>query len=316
MIRKALSASAGLVVLAASSMPSLAGDWNNGAGTLKDRGSAAVPVPAPHLQHDGPSGWYMRLDVALGRQSNRGSKESGTVYGAGDAIDSFSANGAGFGSSAGWSNNGTEANFSYGGGVGYRWSSHWRSDVTLEHRTATEYKMRGTYQYNNMVANLVVPGNPYAPPAAVQQINGVSSDTLSMKSGVMLANTYYDWKNTSAFTPYVGFGVGLAYLDLKRQHLTSDTSCDPTTVPIPCAGPTAHRSFAASGEEDKLLWAGALTAGFSYAFTSVTSIDVNYRMLYIPTSTVAMSISGNNSQLSYNDIFEHQLRAGLRWDIN
>ena len=138
-----------------------------------------------------------------------------------------------------------------------------------------------------------------------------------MKSGVLLANTYYDWKNPTAFTPYVGFGLGLAYLNLNRQHVTSDTSCDPTTVPVPCSVPTPHRSFSGNGSEEKLLWAGAVTAGFSYAITSVTSIDVNYRMLYIPTSSVSVSMTnGQQSRFSYDDIFEHQIRAGLRWDIN
>lgn len=302
--------------MALNSLPAGAGDWNNGAGSLKERGIAAVPVPAPAASYDGPSGWYIRLDVGLGRESKRGGKESGLVYGAGDSLDSSSATGAGFGSSASWIQDDSDLNFSYGGGVGYRWTSNWRSDATLEHRTASDYKMRGSYQYANLVAT--PPGPPaYAPPGAPSRIDGTTSDTTTMRSGVLMANTYYDWTNRSAFTPYVGAGFGLAYLDLSRQHITSDTSCDPAEFPVPCATRTAHRSFSGSGSNEKLLWAGALTAGFSYAITPITSIDVNYRVLYIPTSSVGVAMTnGQESRFSYNDIFEHQIRAGLRWDIN
>ena len=83
MNRRILSSSAALIGMALMHSPAIAGDWNNGAGSLKDRGGAAVPVPAPVASYDGPSGWYMRLDVGLGRESNRGANESGLVYGAG-----------------------------------------------------------------------------------------------------------------------------------------------------------------------------------------------------------------------------------------
>ena len=303
--------------LAIGALPALAADWNNGAGSLRERGNAAVPVPAPVSAADGPSGWYMRLDVGLGRESNRGGKESGTVYGAGNGIDSFSATGAGFGSSASWFTDSADANFNYSGGVGYRWNSNWRSDVTLEHRAATEYKMRGSYQYLNNTINPALPAPPlYVPSTPLTRVDGTSTDTTNLKSGVLMANTYYDWKNRTAFTPYAGMGLGLAYLDMHRNHVTSDTSCDTTEVPIPCATTSAHRSWSASGSETRLLWAGAVTAGFSYAVTSITSLDVNYRMLYIPSSNVDMLVNGSNSRFTFNDIFEHQIRAGLRWDIN
>lgn len=314
MNRMILSATAGLACLAASAMPGLAGDWNNGAGSIKDRGQAAVPVPAPILVPDGPSGWYLRLDVGLGREGNHGAKESGISYGAGSSADSFSTNGAGFGSSSGWFNNGFDTNINYSGGVGYIWGHNWRSDVTLDRRSSTEYKMRGTYQYIN---NTYVPAS--APPIYVatptQRIDGTSSDVTSMKSGVLMANTYYDWKNRSAITPYIGLGVGLAYLDMDRMHTTSDTVCDPT-VAFACATPGAHSSFSGSGSDTKLLWAAAAHAGFSYAFTSVTSLDVNYRLLYIPSTNINMSVNGGTSRVTLNDITEHQIRAGLRWNIN
>jgi len=317
MNRKILSASAGLACLAASALPALAGDWNNGAGSIKDRGQAAVPVPAPHLVPDGPSGWYLRIDAGLGRESNHGAKESGIVYGAGNGVDSYSASGAGFGSSSGWFGNGFDTNANYGAGVGYIWGHSWRTDVTIDRRSSTEYKMRGTYQYNNNVVNPVAPFSPlYIAPVPQTRIDGVSNDATELKSGVLMLNSYYDWKNRSAVTPYIGLGIGLAYLDLDRMHTTSDTSCDTTQVPIPCATRSPHSSFSGSGSDTKILWAAAAHAGFSYAFSQVTSLDINYRLLYIPGTNMDMTVNGAQSRVTLNDIFEHQLRAGLRWNIN
>jgi opacity protein-like surface antigen len=319
MNRKIFSATAGLLCLATSSLPALAGDWNNGAGTLKDRGNAAVPVPAPTPVYDGPSGWYLRLDVGLGRESKHGANEKGVVYGAGDAVDSYSATGAGFGSTGSWFNEGTETTLNYGGGIGYNWGRNWRSDVTLDRRSSVDYKIRGTYQYNNMIANPAPPGPLYVPivaPTAPQQINGVVSDTVNLASGVLMANTYYDWQNRSPFTPYVGGGLGLAYMDMARRHSTSDTSCDPTSVPLPCQAPAAHRSWTAEGSDIKLLWAAAAHAGFTYSLSTNTLLDVNYRFLYIPSTNIDFPVNGAQSRFSLNEITEHQLRAGLRWNIN
>lgn len=317
MNRKILSAPTGFACLVASALPALAGDWNYGDGSLKDRGQAAVPVPAPILVPDGPSGWYLRLDAGLGRESNHGAKENGVSYGAGDGVDSFSSTGDGFGSLGSWFSNSSSVNANYGLGVGYNWSRNWRSDLTLDRRSSTEYKMRGTYQYNNNVINTTAPYSPlYVPPTPLTRIDGVATENATMRSGVLLANTYFDWKNSSAFTPYVGLGIGLAYLDMERSHSTSDTICDTTEVPIPCATTNPHRSWSASDANTKIVWAAAAHAGFSYAFTPVTSLDINYRLLYMPGSNVDMIVNGTHSRLSINDITEHQIRAGLRWNID
>ncbi len=307
------SASVGLTCLAVLAGSATAADWNNGAGSLKDRGQAAVPVPAPYPVYDGPSGWYMRADIGLARQSDVSGSERGIVYGAGDGTNSSSPTGAGFGSSSAWFNKDFDTTVTYGIGVGYHWTQNWRSDLTLERRGPSEYKFRGNYRYQQHNVN-AAPPPAYTPDPNIV-VNGVTSDTSSMKSGVFMANTYYDWKTRSAFTPYVGGGVGLAYLDISRQHTTTETQCDVVADPT-CSTILSSRTYSAQGTDTKLLLAGSLTTGFSYAITPVTSVDVNYRFLYIPSTNIDMIINNNQSRLSFADITEHQLRAGLRWDIN
>ncbi len=290
-----------------------------GANGFRPYGRAAVPVPAPYPVPDGPSGWYLRADIGLARQSDESASERGLVYGAGNGFTSSSVTGAGFGSSSSWFNKDFDTTITYGVGVGYHWSTYWRSDLTIERRGNAEYRMRGNYRYQQHFAD-----PPPLPPAPLTYsadpnlvVNGVTSDTTSLKSGVFMANTYYDWKNRSAFTPYVGAGLGIAYLTLDRQHTTIESECNATTDPT-CALQTVlpARSFSAAGDVTRLTFAGALTTGFSYAITPVTSVDVNYRFLYIPGSNIDIIVNGNQSRLSFADITEHQLRAGLRWDIN
>ena len=312
MNRTMFSASAALLCLAAGSLPANAGDWNNGAGSLKDRGQAVVPVPAPYPVYDGPSGWYLRIDAGLGRESNHKGKESGLVYGAGNGSDSFSTTGDGFRSSSNWFSDSSDVTANYGIGVGYIWARNWRSDVTLDRRSTTEYKMRGTYQYQQNVVN--IPGPPDYSPVPNVVVNGVTSDNTDLKSGVLLFNTYYDWANHSAFTPYIGLGIGLAYVDMQRQHTTSETECD---VSVPAAPACTNRAgWSGSTSEAKILWAGSAQVGFSYAFTDVTSLDINYRFLYIPSANIDATVNGYQSRITTSEIAEHQLRAGLRWNIN
>ena len=255
----------------------------------------------------------MRLDVGLGRESKHGAKENGLVYGSNPGFSSSSPAGTGFGSSGSWFDDSSDLTFNYSGGVGYRWNSNWRSDVTVEHRSATDYKMRGSYRYDYHQFNAGPPISYTPVPNIV--VNGATSDATNLKSGVLMANTYFDWKNRSAVTPYIGAGMGLAYVTLHRDHASTEQLCDTLADPT-CSTSLGSRTWSGSGAETHLLWAGSATAGFSYAFSSVTSLDVNYRMLYIPTSNVNATILGHNSRFSYDDIIEHQIRAGLRWDIN
>ncbi len=333
MTRTISRTSAGLAGLAAGAIalgavPARAGDWNNGAGTLKDRGSSAVPVPAPIASPDTPSGWYVRVDGTVGSDTNFNARQKGLVVGAGNLNESFSTSGAGFNPSLSRSGDSLPTIFSGGIGIGYNWGHNWRSDVTVDRRSTINYQLRGSYQYLNNVTNPnYAAGNPtattpyisptlLAPPAPASRIDGTVNDETTIKSGVLLANTYYDWKNRSLFTPFIGAGVGIAYFDVRRKQSTSDTSCDPDQVPQSCFTRTPHAGFSAERDDSQILFAAAAHAGFSYELTSSTSLDVGYRFLYIPSTGLDLKVNGSQSRVTLSDTTEHQLRAGLRWNIN
>ena len=58
-----------LVALATSILPADAADWNNGAGSMKDRGQAGVPVPIPEAYQETYK-YYLRGDLGFTPKSS------------------------------------------------------------------------------------------------------------------------------------------------------------------------------------------------------------------------------------------------------
>ena len=77
-----------------------------------------------------------------------------------------------------WSGGSDDSAVSFGGGVGYQFNPNMRADVTAD--------WAGDYG--------VAPG-------------------ADMSTTTVLGNLYFDWANDSAFTPYVGAGLGYGWVD-------------------------------------------------------------------------------------------------------
>lgn len=307
------SAAVGLLMLGATSVTAAAADWNNGAGSYKDmRGSAAVPVPAPTPIPLYSANWYMRLDAGLGFNSGGDADENGVLYG---IYDSPGATGPEpFGSRPAWLSSDFDTFGSLGGGVGYYWSDRIRTDVTLEVRTKAEAAIDGRESYLSHSYDAFGVWTP----DSNTQVNVDMRDTTSTRSVFSLVNAYYDFGNHRGFSPYVGAGIGISYNELVRHHSTTETTCDPVTG---CGTEAVRSQFSADGKSSTFTLAAALTAGMSYSLSDITALDFNYRMLYIGGTNVRMPItdgSGNTfrSNVALDSTLEHQLRAGLRFNIN
>ena len=110
-----------------------------------------------------------------------------------------------------WSGGKDDAGAVIGGGIGYRYNDNMRTDLTVD--------WAGKYDIGA----------------------GANLSTTTV-----LGNLYYDWKNDSAFTPYVGAGVGYGWVN---RDLGAD------------------RSGLAAG----------LSAGVAVDLTSNIAVDVGYR---------------------------------------
>lgn len=180
---------------------------------------------------------------------------------------------------------------SYGVGIGYYFGRRVRGDITYEWRGKTDVTGSGT-----------------------------CSTGFDLKSQLLLANLYYDFRAGERFTPYVGVGVGAV------KHRTSggdiiDTGCGTPTL-----------SF--NGDSN---WsaAGAAMAGFSFRIdrgahapasikdnTPVSEpgrlhIDVGYRFLYLGDANTSdlIGVTPATPGPRLDDVTAQEIRVGLRWDL-
>ncbi len=331
MTNKTLARRAGLGLALALSltMPAAAGDWNNGAGGMKDYGGAGgVPVPAPVPVPEYAAQWYFRGDLGIGFGSKPSVSRSGQHFGHGDSpgpanpVNSavpFGYGDRGHNDSVTWSNYNDEREFSpsyvFGAGVGRYVTDRFRVDLTGEYRGDHDAEVSGAYSY---VHHSVGACGTYCPTDPAATVRGTVSDKNRVRSGLFMANGYWDLMQRGHFTPYVGAGIGFSLNENERSMSGSDEQCD-------AAGNCIDRAtYNGTVKSVTTSLAAALMAGVSYQIAANTKLDLNYRYLYVGGYDVNMNInrvqgmdtSSTSSTLKIGDQHEHQIRAGIRWDIN
>jgi opacity protein-like surface antigen len=75
-----------------------------------------------------------------------------------------------------WSGGSDDTSWNLSGGMGYQFNDNVRSDITYDHS--------GSYDIG---------------------------PTAKLNTQAVMGNVYFDWKNTTAFTPYVGVGAGYGW---------------------------------------------------------------------------------------------------------
>lgn len=319
-------------VLAVTAQSANAADFSVGSdGSVKDMYPApAAAVPAPVPTQDYKPQWYLRLDAGIGTMNEPDISESGYQYGGLISGGAYTGNTTGGNGFAGTGGPGLQdldptqfsSDFSnlstFGGGIGYYLGGGWRIDATLEKRSndqaytgnTTDWDSYGFDGFGNYVTDVNGGGN-----AVDTRTTLTVTDKTDVDGTVWLANVYYDMFTHRGFTPYVGAGVGFVWNQLDRTHTTSVESCDNETTPG-CTGGTEIYSATATTEADTISLAAAAMVGFSYQISDITSIDVGYRFLYLAGTNFAMSIDGAESRVEIGDQQIHQVRAGLRFDVN
>jgi opacity protein-like surface antigen len=146
---------------------------------------------------------------------------------------------------------------------------------------------------------------------------GQCTTSFGIKSQVLLANLYYDFRPGERFTPYIGVGLGVVRHDVSGGEIVCGAVC----------------TF--GGDKD---WnaAGALMAGFSYridrgAHTRVSikdagfdapapgrlHLDVGYRYLYLGEVHTGdrIGVVPATPGPRIEDLSAHEIRVGVRWDL-
>ncbi len=301
----ALSLTMGIALAALGGLPAQAGDWHHGAGGLKGSIPEAVPVPAPVPIPEYAARYYFRADAGFGFGDAPDAREQGMVYGYDSRDGRFPMDPA-------WLNADFETFVTLGLGVGMYVGNNWRLDMTAETRSQAKVKYKGDYHYYTEANNA----------GDYREVRGEVDDETTLRGGIFLFNGYYEFDRSpmAGFRPYIGAGIGFAWNELKRNHSTVDyvRDCDNANG---CNGAYTRRNGLA--QQDKthdMTFAAQATVGASYKMNDWTHLDLNYRFLYIDGASVGFGMYGNSiggeSGVTIDATHEHQVRAGLRFDVN
>lgn len=271
-LTKRFLSSAAALALPMLALPAVAADYNPplyDPPVYLESAESAVPVEVG-------SGWYLRGDLgyAMGRRTS-GDFTFSTFPAAGTS--SFDAARL-------------DSNFTYGGGIGYRFTDWLRGDMTVDHFTA---------RFN---------GTTSSPSLCPQFGNCESSASLSAIS--FMANGYLDLGTYAGFTPYVGGGVG--YTLARWGDLTS-TCVGLCNTLLPTSSTRAGLS--------SWRFTYAAMAGLAYDVTPNMKVDVGYRyrnvaggnMFNFSAGQQAAGASGAQGQ--FPRFHQHEIRAGLRYEL-
>ena len=171
-----------------------------------------------------------------------------------------------------------KSGYTVGGAIGYNFAG-----MGLPIRAEAEYLYHDQFKYS-----------------AVNGTHGTSAGAFSSKIDIqtVFANFYYDIKTGTAFTPYVGAGLGVAWINQKVS----------TTFRTGAAG----TALAASGDYDTTNFAWNLGAGVGYSLTDHIIVDLGYR--YTSFGDAKKYTSGTLN-FQAKDLDSHEALLGLRYQF-
>ncbi|MGE3425718.1 MAG: hypothetical protein AB7I44_02940 [Hyphomicrobiaceae bacterium] len=272
------------LALVTSAAPALAQDYRYG-GSVKDMGGpAGIPVPAPVPIPVYKADYYIRGDFGLGLSDKMGISEEGLVYGQDTLGDDVTV-------PRSWAQEDANWPMTFGVGVGRYWTDHFRTDATLDWVRQQNGSINGSMTYTNFGGD---------------DVTVSMQDKTSKEAVVFLLNAYYDFGSGEhrRFTPYIGAGIGFGVNMLNRTSQYSEDILGAVT------------DYEASNKSTTVTFAATATAGFTYDLGRSTLLDINYRYLHVGGSDVGVTIAGSRSTMSFDAQNEHQIRAGLRFNID
>lgn len=165
-----------------------------------------------------------------------------------------------------------KGSFSLGAGVGYKVNKYFRTDLTAD------YWFKSTFRG--------------------QTSDGVdvSVDQSRVSALLLLANAYADLGTWHGVTPYVGAGIGGAYVKWDDLHNT--------------IGPDTTTHEGAKGWR----FAYAVMAGASYCLTDNLLLDAGYRFSHIQGGKMFQLANGAGPGFD-RGFNTHEVRAGLRYQF-
>lgn len=255
-------------VLSMSILPAGAADL--GYGSVKD-----IPPPPPSGR-----AWYLKGTIGM-KNPEVGSIEG--VGGIGPGSDGFTVHHEDIKSTA-----------LYGFGIGVEHSRWLRFDVTGEYRGKQLFLAQDSYIQGDCAAQSE-PG----------ELCGTNEHTADLESWLGLFNVYVDLGTWRGITPYVGGGVGIAYIDVQGYK----------DINVP-----ASSVFYGDADHSSTNFAWALYAGLSYDVTPQFTVDLAYRYTDLGSAETGPATAYDGSStlggLEIKDITSHDLLLSARYRLD
>ena len=146
-------------------------------------------------------------------------------------------------------------------------------------------------------------------------LDGVSLDG-DFDAVTVLANIYADLGTYSGITPYIGAGLGFAYVNYGDVTQTSSQCIETATnFAIPCNPADPTQSIVGAEEsfdgDSSARFAWALSAGVAYDINERIAIDGGYRFVRIEDGDLL-----EERRIEDDGINMHQIRIGARYKFN
>ncbi len=179
--------------------------------------------------------------------------------------------------------------FGAGLAVGYDFYQHYNVPV----RTEVEFYERGAADSHYTLDTWHSPMG-----------DGGREDTQNKLSvNTLMLNAYYDFRNSSAFTPWISAGLGYARVHHKTSYIYTDNSP---------AGSEVY-SASASKYENNLAW--SLGVGVKYDVTQDFSLDLSYRYLDAGDSTLTYKDEDGAKYKSSVDVRSNEFMLGATYNF-
>lgn len=233
--------------------------------------AADLPEP-PLLEPSAPvefgSAWYLRGDVGYKKYQNPDVSFKGYKYKGEDLNDTAVI----------------------GGGVGYKFNSWLRADVTVDYEFKSKFHGDLVCYFNNGPC----PGNQ-------THKAGYSQEEAKIDAITPLVNVYADLGTWNGITPYVGAGIGASYLKVTDYKYKN---------------PNGSRGDQPGNGVWDFSW--ALMAGLGYHVTDNLIIDTGYRYLNLgdAKSGKATGFGKGAKRIKFDDLEAHEVRVGFRYLID
>lgn len=177
-------------------------------------------------------------------------------------------------------------------GFGYQFSDMLRADATAGFASRSKQALTSTYRCTLVAAN---------------QTGSCTESAFTRVDRIpLLANAYVDLGNFGGLRPYLGAGVGVAFLNAAWDRQAYFNGNSPVQYDVQT---TVYGQSPNLGKKTYTKFAYALMAGVGYDIRDGVTFDIGYR--YLDMGTLKLPGAGVSTNQR-----EHQLRIGLRYRID